>query len=181
MRGADNVQYHHLNQFIFINKIDDNRLIEYYPLFKYQSVLLIHKGHRFTDKAFMVPGDFLTENLITYPVDRNRLDVFQNFLSPASVEPAEVRTSELTSMIVQLVANKRGVAVLPSWAITKYVEDGTVISRKLNRNGLWGILYAAIRKEQSETPYMKAFLRAARKISAQNLDGIALNLKTGKT
>ena len=160
---------------------DDNRSIEYYPLFEYQSVLVIDKGHRFTDKKFIAPDDFLTENLITYPVDRNRLDVFQNFLSPANVEPAEVRTSELTSMIVQLVANKRGVAVLPSWAITKYIDDGTVISRKLNRNGLWGRLYAAIRKEQSETTYMKAFLQAARKISAQNLNGIALNLKTGET
>lgn len=154
---------------------DDNKAIEYHPLFKYQSVLLIDKTHRLADQTYIKPNDLLSENLITYPVDRSRLDVFNRYLSPANVEPAELRTAELTSMIVQLVANKRGVAVLPSWAITKYIDDGTVISRQLNQNGLWGTLYAAIRKEQNDTPYMKAFLECARKISAQSLNGITLN------
>ncbi len=150
----------------------DNKSIAYYPLFQYQSVLLLDKSHYLVDKNFIKAKDLLNEILIIYPVDRNRLDVFRRFLSPANIEPVEVRTSELTSMIVQLVANKRGVAVLPSWAITKYIDDGTILARQLNKDGLWGTLYAAIRSEQQDAPYMKAFLECARSISAETLDDI---------
>jgi len=157
----------------------DNNAIEYYPLFQYQSVLLIDKSHPLANKKFIAAKDLSNEILIIYPVDRSRLDVFQLYLSPANIEPAGVRTSELTSMIVQLVANKRGVAVLPSWAITKYIDDGTILSRQLNQNGLWGTLYAAIRSEQQDTTYMKAFLECARSTSAETLDDIKPD--TGET
>ena len=56
--------------------------------------------------------------------------------------------------------------------ITKYTDDGTVLSRQLNKDGLWGTLYAAIRREQKDTPYMKAFLDYARTTSADTLDDI---------
>lgn len=51
------------------------------------------------------PEDLLTETLITYPVERDRLDIFTRFLEPADIEPAQVRTSELTVMMMQLVAS----------------------------------------------------------------------------
>lgn len=159
----------------------DHKAINYYPLFQYQSVLLIDKSHPLADKKFIAAKDLLNEILITYPVDRNRLDVFQRYLHPANIEPAEVRTSELTSMIVQLVANKRGVAVLPSWAITKHIDDETILSRQLNQDGFWGTLYAAIRSEQHDAPYMEAFLECARTISAQTLNDIKPNIDTGET
>ena len=151
---------------------DDNEAIKYTPLFQYQSVLVIDKKHKLIEKKFISPNDLATETLIIYPVDRSRLDVFRRYLTPANIEPAEIRTSELTSMIIQLVANKRGVAVLPSWAITKYIDDGTIESRQLNKDGLWGTLYAAVRKEQENAPYMKAFLECARSTSAKTLADI---------
>lgn len=160
---------------------DKNSAIEYYPLFQYQSVLVLDKDHALMRKPIIEAQDFLNETLITYPVERNRLDVFSRYLSPANIEPADIRTSELTSMIVQLVANKRGIAVLPSWAITKYIEDETIASRTLGADGLWGTLYASIRSEQKEAPYLKAFLDCAKKISAQTLNGITLNIQTGET
>ena len=160
---------------------DKNSAIEYYPLFQYQSVLILNKQHKLVDKNLIEPGDFLNETLIMYPVERSRLDVFSRYLSPANVEPADIRTSELTSMIVQLVANKRGVAVLPSWAITKYIDDNTIVSRTLGSKGLWGTLYAAIRSEQQTTPYIKAFLECAKSTSAKTLDGIKPDTQPGET
>lgn len=59
----------------------------------------------------MQPQDLADQTLITYPVERSRLDVFKQFLNPAGVEPLAVRTSELTLMMVQLVANGRGVRI----------------------------------------------------------------------
>ncbi len=151
---------------------EDNEAISYTPLFQYQSVLVVDKRHSLAKQKFIDPNELSNETLIIYPVERSRLDVFRRFLTPANVEPKEIRTSELTSMIIQLVANKRGVAVLPSWAITKYIDDDIIESRPLNKKGLWGTLYAATRKEQDNAPYMKAFLEYAKTTSAETLDDI---------
>ena len=59
---------------------------------------------------FVMPDQLADQTLITYPVDKQRLDVFTAFLDPADVEPAAIRKAELTPIIAQLVASNRGVA-----------------------------------------------------------------------
>ena len=110
---------------------DNNAAIHYFPLFRYQSVVVLDKQHPLLAKDTIEASDFDEQTLITYPVERQRLDVFSHFLTPAGIEPGDIRHAELTSMIVQLVANRRGIAVLPSWAISKYVEDQSVATRPL--------------------------------------------------
>ncbi|MEQ8289929.1 MAG: LysR family transcriptional regulator [Gammaproteobacteria bacterium] len=151
---------------------DSNTDIAYFPLFRYQSVVILNKKHPLLEKDVIEPPDFRDQTLISYPVDRRRLDIFSRFLMPAAVEPEEIRHAELTSMIVQLVANRRGISVLPSWAVSRYVEENTVQARPLGQDGLWGTLYAAVRNEQKELPYIKAFLACAKNTSAQSLDAI---------
>jgi LysR family transcriptional regulator, regulator for metE and metH len=73
-------------------------------------------------------------------VERKRLDIFTRFLDPAGIEPAAVRTSELTVMIIQLVASRRGVAALPSWALMEYTARGDVVARPFGENGMWAYL-----------------------------------------
>ena len=43
-----------------------------------------------------MPDQLADQTLITYPVDKQRLDVFTAFLDPADVEPAAIRKAELT-------------------------------------------------------------------------------------
>ena len=50
--------------------------------------------------------------LLTYPVSRDRLDVFTEVLTPAKVEPRVQRPVEMTAVILMLVGSNRGVAVL---------------------------------------------------------------------
>lgn len=78
--------------------------------------LLVPRAHRLAERPFIEPADLAGETLISYPVCRSKLDVFSRFLTPAGIEPAAVRTSELTALIVQLVASGRGVAALPGAA-----------------------------------------------------------------
>lgn len=146
--------------------------ISYQPLFRYQSVLVMASDHRLSDHATIEPADLAGETLLTYPVARQRLDVFRHFLEPAGVEVGTVRTAELTSMIVQLVASRRGVAVLPAWAIEKYSRDDYVITRPLGDEGMWGTLYTAVRREQSALPYVDAFTTLARHLTREQFDGI---------
>ncbi len=82
--------------------------ITYVPLFTYEAMLAVANQHGLANKPYIVPGDLAKETLITYPVERDRLDIFNRFLEPADVEPAQVRTSELTVMMMQLVASGRG-------------------------------------------------------------------------
>ncbi len=105
-------------------------------------------------------------------MEHARLDVFTQFLDPASVRPREIRTAELTVMMMQLVASGRGVCALPNWALTEYLERDYVKAVGLGEAGMWSTLYAAIRDESRDQPWMEDFLRTARETSFAVLEGI---------
>ncbi len=146
--------------------------IRYVPLFTYEAMLGLSKDHRLANRDMILPDDLEQEMLITYPVERDRLDVFTRFLDPLDIEPASVRTAELTPMIIQLVASGRGVTCLPNWALTEYLEQQTIIAKKLGESGLWCTLYAAIREDQSDMAFMRDFLTTASETCFSTLNGI---------
>ena len=144
----------------------------YLPLFSYESVLIVGKQHALAGRGFVEPADIASETLISYPVDPERLDVFQHFLTPAGIQPAAIRTAELTLMLVQLVASGRGVAALPNWVAAEYLQRDWIKALPLGRNGVWCTLYAAIRVEDAELVYVQEFLRMARQGCLESLQGI---------
>lgn len=144
----------------------------YESLFQFQALLALSNDHPLCAKPWIGPEDLRDEVLITYPVDRGRLDVYKYFLDPAGVEPRGQRTSELTAMIVQLVASRRGVSALPNWALAEYLERRYVAARPLGENGIWGTLYAAVREDQRNLAYMEDFMETARGVSFETLKGI---------
>ena len=146
--------------------------ITYLPIFSYEAQLAVAKKHPLVDKPWVEPRDIADEVVITYPVDRGRLDLFSGFLEPAGVEPARVRHAELTTMIVQLVASGRGVTCLPNWALHEYLQNDYVVVRSLGEEGIWPTLYAAVRKDQADAPFMNAFIEVAKQVCFANLRGI---------
>lgn len=146
--------------------------LRFVPLFDYQAVLVVSPDHALAAQACVQPADLACETLITYPVDEDRLDVFSHFLQPAGIRPQKIRHSELTLMMVQLVASGRGVCALPSWAAQEYVQRGWVKTLPLGRGGIWRTLYAAVREEEAELAFVQDFLVTARETSAQTLAGI---------
>ncbi len=91
--------------------------VEYLPLFEYESRLVLSPTHTLKDKDSILPEDLVGETLISYPVEEHRLDIMAHFLLPANITPAHIRTTELTAMLIQLVASERGVAALPDWVV----------------------------------------------------------------
>ncbi len=146
--------------------------VHYFPLFSYEAQLALSKDHFLVNKEWIDPQDLAEETLISYPVDRSRLDVFTGFLDPAAVEPKRVRHAELTTMIVQLVASDRGVACLPNWALHEYTEKDYLTARSLGEEGVWPTLYAAVRKDQAQAAFMLGFVDIAKKTCFSNLHGI---------
>ena len=109
------------------------------------------------------PRIFADEMLITYPVERSRLDVFSQLLIPAKVEPRAIRQVELTAVILLLVASNRGVAVLPDWVVREVRYNSDYVTRPLTKSGLTRRLFAAVRDEDVEKPFMANVVNLARK------------------
>ncbi|HAB08992.1 MAG: LysR family transcriptional regulator [Alcanivorax sp.] len=151
----------------------DNDAVRYLPLFRYELVLAVARQSALAGARAVAPRALAEETLITYPVEHERLDVFTAFLDPAGVAPAALRTAELTPMMVQLVAAGRGVAALPNWALTEYLDLDLVRAVRLGEGeGVWRTLYAAVRDGDEQVPFIQEFMDTARALCFSNLSGI---------
>lgn len=138
--------------------------IRFSPLFDYEPVFVASSRHPLAGKTHVEAEDLRNEVLITYPVDRARLDAFSQFLTPARVEPRAIRQVELTAVILLLVASNRGVAVLPDWVVREVRYNSGYVTRPLTRKGLTRRLYAAVREDDAQKPHFAHLVRLARTI-----------------
>ena len=136
--------------------------VTFQPLFDYSPTLLVPAGHPLAAKGWAEPADFADQTLITYPMDRGRLDVFSQFLTPAGVEPARTRQVELTAVAVMLVASGRGIAVMPDWVLRREAANPELALLPLGQGGMMRRLYAAIRENDLSLPYIAHILRLSR-------------------
>lgn len=136
--------------------------VTFQPLFDYAPTLIVPAGHPLMQKGFAEPQDLARETLITYPMDRARLDVFSQFLTPAGIEPAATRQVELTAIAVMLVASGRGVAVMPDWVLRREAANPEVALLPLGQGGTMRRLYAAVRESDLSLPFMAHVLRLSR-------------------
>ena len=136
--------------------------VEFVELFDYAPVFVASAQHPLAEKPFVEAKDFRGQTLITYPVERARLDVFSQLLMPAKVEPAAIRQVELTAVILLLVASNRGVSVLPDWVVREVKYNSDYVTRPLTDAGLTRRLYAAIRSVDAEKPFVQELIHLAR-------------------
>jgi LysR family transcriptional regulator for metE and metH len=146
--------------------------IHYQPLFRYQALLAVANQHPLAQKIAIEAIDLQSQTLIHYPVEQQRLDIFQRFLTPAQIEPLATRQTELTLMMVQLVASGRGVACLPNWALQPYLDNQLITARPLGKQGVWPTLYAAVRAENHQDAYLQDFFRQSLDTCLTQLKGI---------
>jgi LysR family transcriptional regulator for metE and metH len=135
--------------------------VEFIELFDYEPTFLAASSHPLADKPYVEAADFADQTLLPYPVDRQRLDVFNHLLNPAKVAPAVVRQVELTAVILLLVASTRGVSVLPDWVLRSARASGDYITKRLTENGIKLRLYAAVRSTSDMPAYMSDFIEQA--------------------
>lgn len=136
--------------------------VEFIELFDYAPVFVASSQHPLAQKEYVEAEDFRGETLITYPVEKTRLDIFSQLLIPAKIEPAAVRQVELTAVILLLVASNRGVAVLPDWVVREVKYSSDYVTRKITEQGITRRLYAAVRSEDADKPYMLDLIRFAK-------------------
>lgn len=154
---------------------EDLNGIDFTPLFDYEPVFVASSQNPLAQKEFIEAEDLKDQMLITYPVDRTRLDVFTELLTPAGVEPRGTRQVELTAVILLLVASNRGVAVLPDWVVREVRYNSDYVTRPLTKDGKTKRLYAATRAEDTTKPFMSHVIRLARTepLKLQRVEGAA--------
>ena len=136
--------------------------VTFHVLFPYAPTFLAATGNPLAKKPFIEAADFADQTLITYPVERTRLDIFSQLLIPARVEPKLVRQVELTAVMLLLVGANKGVTVLPDWVIRSADIDSGLVTRPVTSAGLTRQLYAAVRTADAGKPFMQRFIELGR-------------------
>jgi len=136
--------------------------VSFNPLFDYHPTFVAAANNPVAIKAMIEAEDFRDQTLITYPVSRDKLDIFTELLTPARVEPRSHRTAELTAVILMLVGSNRGVAVLPDWVLRQVRGNADYVTRPLGPEVITKRLYAATREDDAARPFMAHFLKLGR-------------------
>ncbi|MBN3492756.1 HTH-type transcriptional regulator MetR [Vibrio neptunius] len=156
---------------VITSDIQPRSEVHYEPLFDFEMRLVTATNHPLAAKTSFAPSDLENETMLSYPVQKNRLDVVKHFLHPAGIEPAKWKQADNTLMLVQMVSAGLGVAALPNWAISEFSRQGLITSISLG-DGLWRRLFAATRNSDKDKRYLQAFFNTARQQSKSHLEGI---------
>ncbi|ROV59314.1 LysR family transcriptional regulator [Vibrio ponticus] len=147
--------------------------VHFEPLFDFEMRLITSVNHPLASQTLIQPQDLADQTMISYPVQKQRLDVVKHFLQPAGIEPAKWKQCDNTLMLVQMVSAGLGVAALPNWAISEFSRQGLITSIPLGE-GLWRRLFAATRNSDKDKRYLQAFFTTAKQQCKSHLDGIKL-------
>ncbi|MCX2759287.1 LysR substrate-binding domain-containing protein [Vibrio sp. Sgm 22] len=156
---------------VITSDIQPRSEVHYEPLFDFEMRLITAINSPLAENPSIDPQDLSDLTMLSYPVQKQRLDVVKHFLQPAGVEPKKWKQADNTLMLVQMVSAGLGVAALPNWAISEFSRQGLIASKPLGK-GLSRRLFAAVRNSEKDKRYLQAFFSTARQQSKSHLDGI---------
>jgi LysR family transcriptional regulator for metE and metH len=132
------------------------------PVFDYEQVLVVGRDHPLAGAGFVEAKQLTDQVLITYPVDIERLDIYNYFLNPAGVTPRAHKVIESTDLMLQMVAFGRGVAALPRWLVEENAGRMGIAAVRLGPSGVPKQIHLGIRAVDGDTGYLRAFIDAAK-------------------
>ncbi|PJK09196.1 LysR family transcriptional regulator [Lysobacteraceae bacterium NML08-0793] len=135
--------------------------LKFEPVFDYEQVLVVARDHSLASAAYVKPQQLTREVLISYPVDIDRLDIFNQFLLPAGIAPKRHKTIETTDIMLQMVASGRGVAALPRWLVQEYAARMDVVPVRLGTRGIAKQIFLGVRAADADIDYVRAFIELA--------------------
>ncbi|EAR10688.1 LysR family transcriptional regulator [Reinekea blandensis] len=139
----------------------DKAGVRFVPVFDYEQVLVISDQSALTKRDWIRPEDLQQQTLLAYPVDRERLDVYSQFLTPAQCLPARHKSVEDTDIMLQLVAADRGVCALPKWLVQQVQRTLPLQWRPLGQDGIHKQIHLGFREGEDGLDYVDAFLQLA--------------------
>jgi LysR family transcriptional regulator for metE and metH len=138
--------------------------LRFEPVLDYEQVLVVARAHPFAGQAFVVPTQLSGETLITYPVEIERLDIYNQFLLPAGCAPRKQKSIETTDIMLEMVSGGRGVAALPRWLAEEYAERMPVAWVRLGEQGIAKQLFLGVRDADVGIEYVQSFVQLAQQL-----------------
>jgi len=155
--GIEGLINHHLDLLITPDIID-HKLLQYYPLFDYEQVLVVAEEHPLAQQTHVLAAQLQSEVLFTFPIEKQRLDIYQQFLWPEKVQPKGHKQIESLAIMLQMVEYQRGVCVLPEWLADSSSEQYRVKKLRLGKEGIYKTLYAMVKKQDQHITYINKFI-----------------------
>lgn len=131
------------------------------PVFDYEQVLVVSEEHPFAHRESIQPKDMLNQTLYTYPVEEERLDIYKQFLLPASCLPKKRKVIEATEIMLQLVVANRGVTTLPRWLVEQYQQQMPLKAIRLN-SGIQKQIHLGTRDYEETNSLAMSFVTLAK-------------------
>ncbi|MFC0254256.1 LysR family transcriptional regulator [Massilia consociata] len=135
--------------------------LRFVPVFDYEQVLVVAGSHPLAGRGHVEPCDLVDEILVTYPVDIDRLDIYNQFFLPAGCAPRQRKTIETTDILLQMVASGRAVAALPRWLVEEYGMRMPVVPVRLGPKGIPKQIFLGRREDDGAVDYLDAFIELA--------------------
>lgn len=143
-----------------------NGLLHFQPLFDFNLKLIVAQNHRLAQHIKVSPDDLRSETVLTYPVERERLDMFRKILQPTGIEPSAHVTVEETDIMLQLVASGRGVCLLPEWLLSTKSNKLGLVGLDFEEIDLTKTMYLATRHEDLQLAYIQWLIRQGKQVMA---------------
>jgi LysR family transcriptional regulator, regulator for metE and metH len=132
--------------------------IDYTPIRNFELQLMLNENHPLAGKKYIEPKDLASEVLFTYPISKERLDIFSGFLKPAGINPKQHESIETAEIMLQLVSADRGVSSFPDWLIARYAQENPVTGVSLGKKGIQKKLFIVTRESDQDVAYIRDFL-----------------------
>lgn len=161
--GIDALRTFEIDALVTPDPIDDDAFV-FTPVLDYEQMLVVSSSHALAGSLYALPQDLATEHLITYPVPRERLDIYTHFLLPAGVYPRTEQSIETTEIIMHLVAANRGVSAIPGWLATEYAATLPLSLLRLGEQGVAKQLYIGVRAQDAGIRYIADFIERSASI-----------------
>lgn len=153
---------HHVDLLITPDPVKSRELL-YEPLLDYELVLVVSSQHTLAKVAQVKAEMIADETLLTFPVARERLDVYTQFLSPAAINPKFHKQMESVEIMLQTVSMQRGVCLLPDWLVKHYRKRFRLKTLSVGSKGIQKTLYAALRKQDAKLAYIAEFIELGKR------------------
>lgn len=155
--GIEGLINHHVDLLITPDTIE-HKLLQHHALFDYEQVLVVSDEHPLAKQTNVLAAQLQNEMLFTFPIEKQRLDIYQKFLWPEKVQPKGHKQVESLAIMLQMVEYQRGVCVLPEWLADSSSEQYRVKKLRLGKQGIYKTLYAMLKKQDQTIPYINKFI-----------------------
>ena len=161
--GQEGVLHHHIDLLITPDICQHDELLNI-PLFNYEQVLLVSNDHPLAKQRQVSAQQLQDQILFTFPIEKQRLDIFNQFLSPENIVPKAHKTIESVAIMLQMVSHQRGVCVLPEWLADSYAQQYAVSKLRLGDDGVFKTLYATIKVQDRSLNYLQRFIELGKQV-----------------